>query len=642
MFSARIALSRSPFAPLLLSLAGALGPLGCDDASSPRAVDAAIDPAAGSAADGGGSASASQRDAAPPTESSVDAASQATDAGAPAAAPTADAAPSGPLAPADAGALHQDAASSLPKPRECPPCADGTVCDPAAGACVDQGAPWQLDCSELPSDGTCEGGPREVLLATSAGGLTLMLDPQDGHFLGYLKRQSQRDTSSGGYVQITQGPDQCLWSVNDGYPSDGLARAVERWNTDGSFRDDIIPRGKFKRGERDRLAHARALAFTPDRVYVGSDTGVSRYKLDGSFDAEVLPDVEAEALLAFADGTLITTGSAVQRWLPGSTEPLPVLTEPTEQLWYIGGGALLTIARSEALMYRVDIGSGVASETATADAAYLKYGFAPLGNGSWLIASTARDPFVRDPLLALPEGSKLVEIPKNPAIDLDYGLRMVGRACLPSRVVDAVTVAEPPVASCDEPAGPTLYAEDFETGDFRGSGITRSFNGWTETTSYLPRSEIDGTTAARGMRSLRVSPKAEERYESGVRHTFDNLKPSYIGYWVKFDPAQQGWAAFQTSGSESSHETITIHADGLSTYESDVAGATNPDTWVRVQLRDIDWERGTYDLYVDCERLADDILLDPEAGRSLTEIDLFVGLENTNELPAFFDDIVIK
>ena len=70
-----------------------------------------------------------------------------------------------------------------------------------------------------------------------------------------------------------------------------------------------------------------------------------------------------------------------------------------------------------------------------------------------------------------------------------------------------------------------------------------------------------------------------------------------------------------------------------------MASPIKPNDWVRVQMRDFDWQAFTYDLYVDCERVADDIPLDPLQGTDLSLISLY----NINSgATSWFDEIVIK
>jgi hypothetical protein len=140
----------------------------------------------------------------------------------------------------DAGASPDAGGNSA-----CGACPPEQACDPVTQRCIGRDHPFVLDCAHLPTGGVCHGGPREVLLVTDHMGTVVMLDPQDGHFLGYLKRAHRRygHDEEYGYQLMTQGPDQCLWTVSwEGQSA--LARGVERWNVDGTFRDNIIPRLK--------------------------------------------------------------------------------------------------------------------------------------------------------------------------------------------------------------------------------------------------------------------------------------------------------------------------------------------------------------------------------------------------------------
>ncbi|HEX6245095.1 MAG TPA: hypothetical protein VFZ61_29440, partial [Polyangiales bacterium] len=71
--------------------------------------------------------------------------------------------------------------------------AETGACTPGANGCpADPLAPFKLDCANLPSNGVCVGGPREVLLVTEETGVITMFDPADGHYLGFFKRRSAK------------------------------------------------------------------------------------------------------------------------------------------------------------------------------------------------------------------------------------------------------------------------------------------------------------------------------------------------------------------------------------------------------------------------------------------------------------------
>jgi hypothetical protein len=108
----------------------------------------------------------------------------------------------------------------------CGSCASHEFCDVPTGHCVDKYQPWQLDCAQLPTSTTCQGGPREVLLVAHSLGAVSMFDPTDGHFLGFFSRQDLgRDRS---FVQAAQGPDQCIYLL------DTTTHDLQRWATNGA------------------------------------------------------------------------------------------------------------------------------------------------------------------------------------------------------------------------------------------------------------------------------------------------------------------------------------------------------------------------------------------------------------------------
>jgi hypothetical protein len=521
---------------------------------------------------------------------------------------------------------------------------------PTAPSDDDPQRPWQLDCARLPSGGVCAGGPREVLLATKVDGEVLMFDPRDGHYLGVFKRPSQDESNDDhGYRQATQGPDQCIWTVS-GDDNRATTRAIERWNTDGSFRDDILPRGKLQRAGADRLEDARAFAFGPDHVYVAAGnreragSHISRYRLDGSFEAEV-SEAPADALLRGADGSLLIAGDSLQRLPPDGGPPHNVLTEASTQLWYLGRGEVLTTEASSSDIYRVAIDTGAASHISVVSNIDSIGGIAALGNGRWLYTSAqTKSVWSVDP--AAPSAA--------PTLQFSYAedprrfaptFTQFGRACLPNEVVERERAPTPPVPveRCDDvPAGDEYLRDDFESGAFGGSGKNRSYNGWHESTTFTPLSALDESEHVSGTRSLRVSPKQEQVAASGVVHTFAGIKPSYIGYWVKLDTVDRGAAELLLGGS-ADLEGIYLNVNGIQTEHTTVEAATGgANGWVRVQLRNIDWSRRSYDLYVDCKRVADDLPLAPEAGDDLRQLDLYVVGTGDNVMPAFFDDIVIK
>ncbi|MDB4977810.1 MAG: hypothetical protein JWN48_6151, partial [Myxococcaceae bacterium] len=389
--------------------------------------------------------------------------------------------------------------------------------------------------------------------------------------------------------------------------------------------------------------------FVASGEHYESRSHISRYLLDGTFDAEV-GTKNVRSMLYTADGSLLTAGEdKLLRWPADGSAPTTVLSENTQQLWYAGNGELITTELLTSEFYRVSIATGVASSFKGVGSSDNVSGLAALKNGRWLFTSDDRlglmslDP--QAPGAAKP--ALLFSLQGSLQAYRGY-FQQIGRACLPTEVVDNQPAPEPPVPPerCDEvPAGAALLSEDFEQGAFSGTGTMRAYHGWTETTVYKPLTELDASEHVGGARSLRVSAKAtNEQYEvSGVAHLFPNIKPSYIGYWVK-----GGGGGDHDDGAElrlqgTGHlDGVYLNGKGINTHESTVALAVDAGTWARIQLRDIDWTRRSYDLYVNCMRVADDIQFEPEAGDSLSRIDLFVGSRQSVPTDAFFDDLLIK
>jgi hypothetical protein len=65
--------------------------------------------------------------------------------------------------------------------------------------------------------------------------------------------------------------------------------------------------------------------------------------------------------------------------------------------------------------------------------------------------------------------------------------------------------------------------------------------------------------------------------------------------------------------------------------------------WVTVEMRNIDWQTRTYDLYVDCTRVTEAIHLPEGRGERVDLLDLYnyASTPNANTV-AWVDDILIK
>jgi hypothetical protein len=69
----------------------------------------------------------------------------------------------------------------------------------------------------------------------------------------------------------------------------------------------------------------------------------------------------------------------------------------------------------------------------------------------------------------------------------------------------------------------------------------------------------------------------------------------------------------------------------------------NEGKWLRVELRNIDWNTRTFDLYLDCKRITEGIALPAGLGDTIDRIDLYNYAETADaNTIAWYDDILIK
>jgi len=507
----------------------------------------------------------------------------------------------------------------------CAPCQAHESCDVAARRCVDDYQPFALDCASLPSNGACQGGPREVLLAINKYGRILMFDPSDGHFLGHFKDETAElgDFGSSGYRMATQGPDQCIWSLFDDSRTSGSEaeqqRAIERWNGDGTFRDHFIPRGKhYREGSADRLADAVTLAFSAEHVYVAADERVTRFTTSGAYVDERLQYAPA-ALSVGRDGSLLVAKSGVTL-VQGTVERNLLSEVRASQLWYTGKGMLLVAGGSQE-SFALDVASRMASAWQPSDSDVV--GVAALRNGRYLITGDDVQVATLDPA-AVPRGTIQSVVSE---LGASFGsMRQIGRACLSETFV-AARAPKPPVPedACAAPAGPALLEEHFDGGTFV-DGLYRGFR-------IL---DVPMTSVSIADGSLRI--EGGDQHSDTVEHTFADLRPSYVGYRMKVeDPFN--WGAYfrlQDGGLQSELALVYASFGELGAGGSELGHEIAPDSWVQVQLRDIDWQRRTFDLYFDCKRVADDIAMQ---GEQLSRLVLY---NFDAAAVSHFDDLVIK
>jgi hypothetical protein len=586
----------------------------------------------------------------------------------------------------DASGSEADASSTRPDAGQSTPGEDGStgggggddggVTEPGDGGCqgsscsdVDPLAPWALNCGNLPTGTRCSGGPREVLLAMEDTGWIVMLDPADGHFLGYFKRPSADYTLRNHYEykQATQGPDQCIWTVSE---DDTLQ--VERWDTNGSFIDKPLEEKVIDvtgSAPEPAIYEPGSIAFTSDRVYVASTYGypearLTRWTLDGKFDGVVLDDgTEAAYFAIMGDGALLVSDAntaELTRFPAGGGQPEKVssvdLYSP-KQFSYLGDNKVLLADSSLGEPLNVfDLSTGVAETiypypTVSANI----YGVAPLKNGKWLVAGGEFALSSVDPASDNPKGQYSLLFDDDAIDSLNF--KFVGRACLSEEFV-ASRASKPPVTSCTVPSGSAILEENFDTGSFTGSGASQAFKNFraigTSGVTLSLETPSGGTSPA-----LKIEG-GTDALNNGVRVTFPSaVKPSYVGYRVRalydedFDIAREN-----SLGHFSLTNSAVTAAEGnyaraiLSYLFNDYVRAGNsnaaPDdqrrgAWARIELRDINWDTRSFDFYLDCVRIAENVAIPAGYGDDVDTLDLFnyVGATTPNAV-VWFDDISIK
>jgi hypothetical protein len=198
-----------------------------------------------------------------------------------------------------------------------------------------------------------------------------------------------------------------------------------------------------------------------------------------------------------------------------------------------------------------------------------------------------------------------------------------------------------------------VYSESFETGDFAGSGDERNFNGLTERPNAAVTVSIDATLgAASSTRSLKIEggigPSGSlYTTPTGVAYRFDEpFQPKYVSYYVRIDADNTAGGYFALNpfdyelGDQSNLDMVQIVGTSrLTTTQLNGVHDVEKDTWIHVELRDFDWVARTYDLYVDCERVANDLEMTIIGSDSLNQIELF---NFTSTAVSWFDEIVIK
>lgn len=196
-----------------------------------------------------------------------------------------------------------------------------------------------------------------------------------------------------------------------------------------------------------------------------------------------------------------------------------------------------------------------------------------------------------------------------------------------------------PFSIKEDISGDVLFFEDFEDQDLVGWTLPSS--GYT----YAITSDDPG----QGLYSL--NQNGTSAHHQGITHPLPEIKPEYIGYYVKVDslaPTNMEGTGYMVIGDQntaSNHGIIFCFFseggvirvyDGLTAHESKPIEANR---WYHVEFINIDWNTKTFDFYVDGELVSSNIRFRSQLTTSLTRINLYNFNLNSN---AWYDDILIK
>jgi hypothetical protein len=131
-------------------------------------------------------------------------------------------------------------------------------------------------------------------------------------------------------------------------------------------------------------------------------------------------------------------------------------------------------------------------------------------------------------------------------------------------------------------------------------------------------------TAASFATSLRITHLGEDGASNALRFPLDAFStPRDLVYFARTSsPATAGSLALLSQGAavvELGFEPETVGANGAGGRAAVTAA---PDAWYRIELRDIDWTHGAFDLYVDGAPVGLGLAL-PENARSVDELRLY-------------------
>jgi hypothetical protein len=176
----------------------------------------------------------------------------------------------------------------------------------------------------------------------------------------------------------------------------------------------------------------------------------------------------------------------------------------------------------------------------------------------------------------------------------------------------------------------SLFFESFEDGDYVG---------WLDAGGTYTRSVTNATAAAGTTFSLVQTSSGTASHQTGLYHTFTNIQPTHIGWWVMATQTSVPSGYFiLTSGSTSSYWGY-VYFNGSSMIR--LSGVTETasytaNTWYHMEYRNINWTTRTFDFYVNDAPIYTN---QPFYSTTLTYIDR-LDLYNFGATTAYWDEIV--
>jgi len=180
-----------------------------------------------------------------------------------------------------------------------------------------------------------------------------------------------------------------------------------------------------------------------------------------------------------------------------------------------------------------------------------------------------------------------------------------------------------------------LFGDDFEDGDF---------DDWSDA-GGIGINEVTDFTAADGSRFSYHEFASAEGHVDGIYHELDQIRPSYISFWVRLPRVTQSAGYFVLRG-RTGLDVIWFFATSNGTFyvNADVGGVNSfayaPNRWYHIEFREIDFGSQSFDFYVDRQRRARNV---PFRNRGiigdLDRLDLY-NYDESSE--AWWDEIVFS